>query len=168
MKDRDLNGRNKNMKINLKVAAFVAMLISSLSFTAQAQVAPGSLVPLGGYLQDGAGNLYQVVLAPVPKTTAAPAVAPAAAPVVAAPVVAAPVVAAPVMAAPVVAQPAQQGNGLGRYVGDVLVTGAGGAATGAILGGITGRDVGKEALGMAGGQAGGKVATDLINGIFRR
>ncbi len=142
----------------VKSAAFVALMTVS----AHAQVQSGTMVPLGGFVEDSAGNRYQVVLQPVAKP----------APVVAAP---APVVAAP---APVVVQQPQvvyvqqaqqpQGNPVGKYVGDTLVTGAGGAAQGAILGAVTGRNVGKEALGMGAGAAGGKVATDLINGIFRR
>ena len=55
------------------VAAFAALIV--LSFAAQAQVQSGQLVPLGGYLQDSQGNLYQVVLQPVPKAAAAPVVA---------------------------------------------------------------------------------------------
>jgi hypothetical protein len=137
-----------------------ATLVVLLTVTAEAQqIQSGTMVPLGGFVEDGAGNRYQVVLQPVAKP---------------APVVVAP---APVMAAPVVQQPqvvyvqqaAQpQGNAVGKYVGDTLVTGAGGAAQGAILGAVTGRNVGKEALGMGAGAAGGKVATDLINGIFKR
>ena len=139
-----------------------AALVALMTVSAQAQVQSGTMVPLGGFVEDSAGNRYQVVLQPVAKP----------APVVAAP---APVVAAP---APVVVQQPQvvyvqqaqqpQGNPVGKYVGDTLVTGAGGAAQGAILGAVTGRNVGKEALGMGAGAAGGKVATDLINGIFRR
>ena len=150
-----------NIKNIIKGIA-VAMLIT---VSAKAQIVNGTMVPLGSYLEDAAGNRYQVVLQPVPKPVA---VAPA-------PVVTAPpqVVVAP---APVVVQQPQQvvyqqqpqANGVGKYVGDVLVTGAGGAAQGAILGAVTGRNVGKEAMGMAGGAAGGKVATDLINGIFKR
>lgn len=144
----------------VKSAALVALM--TVSAQAQAQVQSGTMVPLGGFVEDSAGNRYQVVLQPVAKP----------APVVAAP---APVVTAP---APVVVQQPQvvyvqqaqqpQGNPVGKYVGDTLVTGAGGAAQGAILGAVTGRNVGKEALGMGAGAAGGKVATDLINGIFRR
>jgi len=129
---------------------------------------PGTPVPLGSYLQDQAGNLYQVILQPVQKV--APAAAPVAAPVAAAPVAAAPVV---------VQQPAQpqvvyvqqpaaapQGNAVGNYVGKTLKTGVAGGAQGAVLGAITGRNVGKEALGMAGGAAAGQVTTDIIGGLF--
>lgn len=145
---------------NLVVAVAFAMAL-----TVKAQVAPGTPVPLGGYLQDSAGNLYQVVLQPVPKVATAPA-APAAAPVVAAP---APVVVQqPAQQVVYTQAPAQQSSGIGRYVGDVLVTGAGGGAQGAIVGAITGRNVAKEALGTAAGTAGGKVTGDLINGIFKR
>jgi hypothetical protein len=139
----------------------IAML---LTVSADAQIQNGTLVPLGSFVEDQAGNRYQVVLQPIPRVVAPP--------VVTAPP---PVVVAP---APVVVQqpqqviyqqaPQPQGNGVGRYVGDVLVTGAGGAAQGAILGAVTGRNVGKETMGMAGGAAGGKVATDLLNGIFKR
>lgn len=140
-----------------------AALVALLTVSAQAQIQSGTMVPLGSFVEDSAGNRFQVVLQPVAKP----------APVVAAP---APVVAAP---APVVVQQPQvvyvqqgaqqpQGNPVGKYVGDTLVTGAGGAAQGAILGAVTGRNVGKEALGMGAGAAGGKVATDLINGIFKR
>jgi hypothetical protein len=153
------------MNIKNIMGIAVAML---LTVTAKAQIQSGTMVPLGSYLEDAAGNRYQVVLQPVAKPVA---VAPA--PVVVAP---APVVVAP---APVVVQQpqqvvyqqapqVQQGSGVGKYVGDVLVTGAGGAAQGAILGGVTGRNVGKETMGMAGGAVGGKVATDLLNGIFKR
>ena len=154
-----------NIKNIIKgIGIAVAMLIT---VSAEAQIQNGTMVPLGSFLEDAAGNRYQVVLQPVAKPVA---VAPG--PVVAAP---APVVVAP---APIVVQqpqqvvyqqaPQPQGNGVGRYVGDVLVTGAGGAAQGAILGAVTGRNVGKETLGMAGGAAGGKVATDLINGFLKR
>jgi hypothetical protein len=139
-----------------------------LTFSANAQIASGTMVPLGGFVQDAAGNLYQVVLQPVTQ--------PAAVVATPAPVAAVP---APVMApAPVAQQPqvvyVQQpgvqpkSNPVGKYVGDVLVTGAGGAAQGAILGAVTGRNAGKEAAGMAAGSAGGKVTSDLINGIFKR
>lgn len=148
-----------------------AGLLALLTATAHAQIQSGTMVPLGSFVEDSAGNRYQVVLQPVAKPV--PVVAAAApAPVVAAP---APVVAAPVVQQPQVvyvqqAQPVQQpqANPVGKYVGDVLVTGAGGAAQGAILGAVTGRNVGKEAAGMAAGSAGGKVTTDLINGIFKR
>lgn len=140
-----------------------AALVALLTVSAQAQIQSGTMVPLGSFVEDSAGNRFQVVLQPVAKPT----------PVVAAP---APVVVAP---APAVVQQPQvvyvqqaaqqpQGNAVGKYVGDTLVTGAGGAAQGAILGAVTGRNVGKEALGMGAGAAGGKVATDLINGIFKR
>ncbi len=142
-------------------------LISAIAFamalTTNAQVAPGTPVPLGGYLQDAQGNLYQVVLQKVTP---------------AAPVAAAPVTAAPVAAPVVVQQPAQQvvyvqqqaaapqGNAVGSYVGKTLKTGVAGGAQGAVLGAITGRNVGKEALGMAGGAAAGQVTTDIIGGLF--
>ena len=144
---------------------FIVAIALAMALTAKAQVAPGTPVPLGGYLQDAQGNLYQVVLQPVPRVAAAPA-APAAAPVVAAP--------APV----VVQQPAQQvvyvqqapaapqGSAVGQYVGKTLKTGVAGGAQGAVLGAITGRNVGKEALGMAGGAAAGQVTTDIIGGLF--
>jgi hypothetical protein len=136
-----------------------AALVALMTVSANAQVQSGTMVPLGGFVEDSAGNRYQVVLQPVAKP-APVAVAPA-------PVVAAPVVQQPQV---VYVQQAQQpqGNPVGKYVGDTLVTGAGGAAQGAILGAVTGRNVGKEALGMGAGAAGGKVATDLINGIFKR
>ena len=148
--------------MNFRNVVKSAALVALMTVSAQAQIQSGTMVPLGGFVEDSAGNRYQVVLQPVAKP----------APVVAAP---APVVTAP---APVVVQQPQvvyvqqaqqpQGNPVGKYVGDTLVTGAGGAAQGAILGAVTGRNVGKEALGMGAGAAGGKVATDLINGIFRR
>ncbi len=155
--EQQLDKQNMNMIRNLIVAIASAM---AFTVTSNAQVAPGTPVPLGGYLQDSAGNLYQVVLQKVTP---------------AAPVAAAPVAAAPV----VVQQPAQpqvvyvqqpaaapQGNAVGNYVGKTLKTGVAGGAQGAVLGAITGRNVGKEALGMAGGAAAGQVTTDIIGGLF--
>jgi hypothetical protein len=143
-----------------------AALVALLTVSAHAQIQSGTMVPLGSFVEDSAGNRYQVVLQPVAKP-APVVVAPAPVAVAPAPVVAAPVVQQPqVVYVQQAAQP--QGNPVGKYVGDTLVTGAGGAAQGAILGAVTGRNVGKEALGMGAGAAGGKVATDLINGIFKR
>lgn len=150
------------------IAALVAVVsinIANGQAPAQAPAAPQTF-QLGEIVRDAQGNEYKVVLEPVRKVVAATPQ------VIAQPAVA-PVAVAP---APVAyAQPGQvvyaqqpQGNGLGKYVGDTVITGAGGAAQGAILGAVTGRNVGKEALGMGAGAAGGKVAGDLLNGIFRR
>ena len=154
------------------VAAFAALIV--LGLTAQAQMTQGQLVPLGGYVQDSAGNTYQVVLQPVPKAPAAPVAAPA--PVAAAPVIAQPapqvvyVQQAPAPQQQVVyvqqAPAAQQGNGLGKYAGDLMVTGAGGATQGAIVAAVTGRPIAQEAAGTAAGTAGAKVVTDLAKKIF--
>ena len=163
---RGVQRTTQNMKIKYIIAALVAVVGINLSAqnTAPAQASAPQTFQLGEIVKDTAGNEYRVVLEPIRKVVAAtPQVIAQPAPV-------------PVAPAPVAyAQPGQvvyaqppQGNGLGRYVGDTVVTGAGGAAQGAILGAVTGRNVGKEALGMGAGAAGGKVAGDFLNGIFRR
>lgn len=165
---RGVQQTTENMKIKYIIAALVAAVSINLNLSAQntapAQAQAPQTFQLGEIVKDTAGNEYRVVLEPIRKVVAAtPQVIAQPAPVAVAP--------APVAYAQpgqvVYAQP-PQGNGLGRYVGDTVVTGAGGAAQGAILGAVTGRNVGKEALGMGAGAAGGKVAGDLLNGIFRR
>ena len=159
---------NQNMKIRNIIAALVAVVainVANAQAPAQAPAPAPQTFQLGEIVRDAQGNEYKVVLEPVRKVVAATPQ------VIAQPAPAA--VAAPAQVT--YAQPAQvvyaqqpQGNGLGKYVGDTVITGAGGAAQGAILGAVTGRNVGKEALGMGAGAAGGKVAGDLLNGIFRR
>lgn len=146
------------MKKYITIIAIIAA--TATAFAQQAAPAPAPQTFVLGEVVQYQGRPHRVVLEPIVQT------------VVAAPVAAAPVaVVAPATVQyvqPVAAHAPAPSNGAGKYVQDVVVTGAGGAAQGAILGAVTGRNVGKEALGMAGGAAGGKVVTDVIGGFFRR
>jgi hypothetical protein len=147
------------MKKYYSIIAIMAAAVTAFAQQAPAPAPAPQTFVLGEVVQYQ-GRPHRVVLEPIVQT------------VVAAPVAAAPVaVAAPAAVQyvqPVAASAPAPSNGAGKYVQDVVVTGAGGAAQGAILGAVTGRNVGKEALGMAGGAAGGKVVTDVIGGFLRR
>ena len=150
--------RKNNMKKYITIIAIIAATVTSFAQQAAPASAPAPQTFVLGEVVQYQGRPHRVVLEPIVQTVAV-------APVAAAPVaVAAP---AAVQYVQPVAAPAPS-NGAGKYVQDVVVTGAGGAAQGAILGAVTGRNVGKEALGMAGGAAGGKVVTDVIGGFLRR
>ena len=152
--------RKNNMKKYISIIAIIAATATAFAQQAAPAPAPTPQTFVLGEVVQYQGRPHRVVLEPIVQT------------VVAAPVAAAPVaVVAPATVQyvqPVAAHAPAPSNGAGKYVQDVVVTGAGGAAQGAILGAVTGRNVGKEALGMAGGAAGGKVVTDVIGGFFRR
>lgn len=154
------NSKLKNVmnKILLIAIAFAM----ALTVTVNGQVAPGTPVPLGGYLQDQQGNLYQVVLQRV---------TPAAAPVAAAPVAAAPVVVQqPAQQVFYVQQPApaKQPSPVADYLKKTVVTGAGGAGQGAVIAAVKGEKILPNVAAFSAGGVANQLVQDGANALLKR